>query len=507
MSKKVNQLKIGVVLSYISIALNLIVNLAYTPIMIRLLGQSEYGLFTLVSSVVSYLNLFSLGFTGSYLRFFSKYKKNDDQLGEAKLNGMFLTLFIALAIVAFITGMTLAQFTAEIFGNNLTQLELTKSKVLMEILVLNLALTFLSSVFDSIISAHEKFLFQKSINILGIIFNPLINLPLLILGFDSIALVLTTTFITIFKFIVNIIYCLKILNIKFHFHNFELHLFKELAFFSLFIFVNMIIDQINWSVDKYILGRVSGTSSVGIYGIGATFSSVIMQLSVAISSVFAPRVNMIESSIEEVKIRDNEFTNLLIKVGRFQYIILLFVTIGFIFFGRSFINWWAGPEYYNSYYVAIFLILPLTIILPHNLGVEIRRAKNKHQMFAIIQFIIVLLNLFISIPLAKYYGAPGSAFGTFIGNMFFIFFMDYYYSEILNLNMKEFYKNIVSLTIGVLPAIIFGLLGLFKSDLIFNFIWALVYSFLYFTFLYFFAANHVEKEMMNKLLHKMKFRK
>ena len=40
-----NQLKIGAILSYINILAALIVGLVYTPIMIRLLGQSEFGLY------------------------------------------------------------------------------------------------------------------------------------------------------------------------------------------------------------------------------------------------------------------------------------------------------------------------------------------------------------------------------------------------------------------------------------------------------------------------------
>ena len=67
-----NQLKAGVILSYISTAVSIVIQLVYMPVMIRLLGQSEYGLYSLVSGVVSYLGLFSLGFSGAYMRFFAK---------------------------------------------------------------------------------------------------------------------------------------------------------------------------------------------------------------------------------------------------------------------------------------------------------------------------------------------------------------------------------------------------------------------------------------------------
>ena len=81
-----NQLKAGVVLSYVSTAIMIVIQLLYMPIMIRLLGKSEYGLYSLVSSVVSYLSLFSLGFTGAYLRFFARFYGDKKKL-ESKTDG------------------------------------------------------------------------------------------------------------------------------------------------------------------------------------------------------------------------------------------------------------------------------------------------------------------------------------------------------------------------------------------------------------------------------------
>ena len=502
MKAKKSEIKIGVVLSYVQIFIHLATSLIYVPIMIRLLGQSEYGLYNLVSSVIGYLSLFNLGFTGSYLRFNSKYVSNKDKNGEAKLNGLFMLLFLFLGFIVLITGMILSQYTTQIFGNKLTIVELNKSKILMQILVVNMALTFPSAIFDAIINSKEKFIFQKLVNIVGEIFNPIVNLPLLLLGYGSVTLALTTTFITITKLIVNMYYCMKKIKSKFIFKNLELNLLKEMFIFSLFIFINMIIDQVNWSVDKLILGRIIGTASVGIYGIGATFSTIMMQLAGAISSVFCPRVNMIEARNEKDK--DNQHSDLLIRVGRFQYMLILFITIGFAFAGKAFINIWAGKEYTLAYYVALFLMMSLVLILPHNLSNEIRKAKNKHKVPTIVQLVIVIFNLVISIPLAKRFGAPGSALGTFIGNMIYLFFIDYYYIKVLKLDIKRFYKNIINITISVLPAVIFGLIGCIKSNLFFNFIWAIIYTIMYIILLYKKGMDEYEKENINKILNKLK---
>ena len=45
MHKNVNQLKMGTLLSYLTIAIQNISAIIYTPLMLRFLGQNEYGLY------------------------------------------------------------------------------------------------------------------------------------------------------------------------------------------------------------------------------------------------------------------------------------------------------------------------------------------------------------------------------------------------------------------------------------------------------------------------------
>lgn len=85
---KINQLKAGAALSYLSMGLGYLVSIIYTPIMLRLLGQSEYGLYNLVASVVAYLGVLNFGFGSAYMRYYSRYKVQDDREKIATLNGM-----------------------------------------------------------------------------------------------------------------------------------------------------------------------------------------------------------------------------------------------------------------------------------------------------------------------------------------------------------------------------------------------------------------------------------
>ena len=57
---KPNQLRVGVIMTYINLILGSLIPMFYTPVILRLLGQSEYGLLGLAQSITGYLSLLSL---------------------------------------------------------------------------------------------------------------------------------------------------------------------------------------------------------------------------------------------------------------------------------------------------------------------------------------------------------------------------------------------------------------------------------------------------------------
>lgn len=61
-----NQRKIGAILSYAIVAVNIITGIFYTPIVIRLLGQVEYGLYSLIYSFMSYFTILDFGLRQCY---------------------------------------------------------------------------------------------------------------------------------------------------------------------------------------------------------------------------------------------------------------------------------------------------------------------------------------------------------------------------------------------------------------------------------------------------------
>ena len=489
---KINQRKAGVILSYAGEIVKILVNLIYTPIMLRLLGQSEYGLYQLVYSVVSYLSLLSLGFGSSYLRFYSRYKAQKDENGVAKLNGMFMIIFCSISVICVLCGSVMIGNIRGIFGTGLTNAEYETARILMGMLIINLAMTFPNSVFNCSITANEKFLFQKFLILLQNIFSPFLTLPLLIMGYGSVGMVSVTTFLTFVLLLSNIFYCFKKLHIRFEFKKFQAGLLKEMWVFTFFIFLNQIIDQVNWSVDKFLLGRFAGTTAVAVYGVGGQINTMYQQFSTSISNVFVPKVNRIVAESND----NNQLTKLFARVGRIQFIVLDLILSGFIFFGYPFVKMWAGA----SYAVAILLIVPVTVPLVQNLGIEIQRAKNMHKVRSIVYLFIAIANVFVSIPLIKLMGPAGAALGTaislFAGN---IIFMNWYYHARIGMNMIYFWQEIAKFIPALIAPCVVGIAimkfvnitGLVKLG-----VFAGIYAAVYGLSMYFLGMNEEEKQLV-----------
>lgn len=499
-----SQRKNGAILSYVSIIASTLVQLLYTPFLIRMLGQSEYGLYSLVYSIIGYLTVLDLGFGNAIVVYTAKYREQKKYEEERRLHGMFFIIFCIIGIIAAILGLILYFNVQNIFGNTMTNQEIGKAKVMMLILTINLAITFIFNIYSSIITAYEKFTYQKLMTILNTLLKPLLMIPLLFLGYKSISLCVIITLINIGIMISNYIYCKKKLGIKVKFQGFDKKVFKEIFGYSFFIFLGVIVDKVNWSVDQFVLGAVSGTIAVSLYSVASHINTVFINLSTAISGVMLPKMSKMVAKNASSK----ELTNEFIKVGRLQYLLIFLMASGLTLFGKEFFIAWAGKEYITSYYIALILIIPLCIPLIQNLGLSIMQAKNMHKFRSILLFLIAIANIFISIPLAKLYGGIGSAIGTsislIIGNIIII---NIYYQKRVGINVISFWKEIIKMTIPfIIPITIilvimnFITLHGYTHLIVFGGIYTLIYC----GICYLLVMNDYEKNIVNKALKKLK---
>lgn len=502
----VNQLKAGVVLNYVVIFLNTVVGLLYTPYMLRMMGQSEYGLYSLVASVIAYLTVLDLGFGNAIVRYTAKFRAEKKTEEQYEMFGMFFLLYLVIGIIAFGIGLGLYFNVDTLFGNTMTTVELGRARIMMLLLVANLAFTFPMSIWGSIIQAYEDFVFQKSLNIIRIILNTVVMICLLHFGYKAVAMVVVQTIFNVLTLVINFIYCRRKLNIHiyFRFRHFHWGFLKEVALYSFWIFLNAIIDRVYWSTGQFVLGAMVGTAAVAVFAIAIQLEGMYMQFSTAISSVFLPKVTAMVATNRSRK----EISDLFIRTGRIQYIVLAYILSGFIIFGRQFIELWAGAGYSDAYMISLLFFIPLTVPLIQNLGITILQARNEMKFRSILYIIIALVSLAMQILLTRHFGGIGCAMGVsgalVVGQ---ILIMNVYYRRRQELDIKTFWKEISKMSI--IPIVL-----IFSSMLVIRHFFALdswgklilgiaAFSLVYIPLFFRFSMTDDERNLFISIFHKI----
>ena len=95
------QIKLGAVVSYITIVFNIIAGLIYTPWMIASIGKDNYALYTLALSIIN-IFLLDFGIGSSVTRFLSEYYAKGMRKEAEQFMGIFYKVFFVIsAIIAF----------------------------------------------------------------------------------------------------------------------------------------------------------------------------------------------------------------------------------------------------------------------------------------------------------------------------------------------------------------------------------------------------------------------
>lgn len=498
-----SQLKTGALLSYIVLALQNMVGLLYTPFMLRMMGKSEYGLYSIAASVVAYLTVLDLGFGNAIVRYTAKFRAENKQDEQYEMFGMFFLLYCGIGLIALLAGGVLYWNAENIFDVSMTANELSRTKIILALMVFNLAITFPFSLFGSIITAYEQFVFQKVIAIVRIILNTVTMIVLLNLGYKAIAMVVVTTIFNVLTLGLNFWYCKHYLKIKLKFSKFKWGFLKEVSIYSFWIFLNAIMDRIYWSTGQFVLGAYVGTAAVAVFAVAIQLEHMYMSFSTAISGVFLPKVTA-------MTVRDSDgkaISDLFIKTGRIQYCIMVLVLTGFFLFGRQFIHLWAGEGYDDAYIISMLFFVPLTIPLIQNLGITILQARNQMKFRSLLYLVISLVSLGAQIPLSKYYGGIGCACaiaGALVLGQVLV--MNVYYQVKQKIDIVRFWIEIIKMSIlpGVLTVLAYYALQQYALDSVVKLIMGIVlYLLVYLPLFFMLSMNAYERDLILKPIKKI----
>lgn len=447
----VNQLKTGAILSLLSFGAANVLGLLYTPFMLRMMGQEEYGLYSLVASVVSYLTMLDFGFGNAIVRYTSQYRATGRISELPYMFGMFSMLYAIVGVLALALGLAIYFNVDLLFGRTMDAIEIKKIRIMMLLLVFNVAFTFAMSVWRSIPIAYEKFIFSKTVNLARMLLNPLVMVFLLFMGYKAIALVIVTTIFNVITLCTDYWYCKKKLHVSLNIGHFRWNFIREVVSYSFWIFVGIIVERIYWSAGQFMLGMFVGSAVVAVYAISVQLAYVYMGLGSFLWSMYLPKVTMLTNA------NDNEaISDLFVRSCRIQYIILLFVVVLFVIFGKAFITFWAGVEYTHAYPITLMFFAALLFPYAQNMGAIVAQAQGAVMSYAVIRLLTSIIGLVLSSILARLYSDIGCAIGITFALFLQTIMLNIYYSCKLHIDIPRFWNEIFKPSIFPLSVCIIG---------------------------------------------------
>lgn len=497
--------KIGVILSYVLMVFEVASTLLVTPLILRTLGQAEYGIYRLSGTIVTYLLLLDLGIGNAQIRFLSKYRANNDTLQLRKFFGVSILYYAAIALLALLIGIGLVIVYPTVFAKGLTANEIILGQKLLVVTLLTTFVTLLTSPFANVLIAFERFSASRGSAIISTAIKIVITFIALKLGFGSVGLVVINLVITLASRFFYVVYVFLKLKLKPLLKNIKGAFIKEIIVYSSFILLQMIATQINSSMGQILLGSLVSSSAViiAVYSVGTQIVQYYQSIGSSITGVLMPGiVKLIEDKPQPKKICDE-----MIRIGRLILIVLLLILIGFILCGKQFILLWAGNENIDAYGVAVILLFAYMMVLTQSVGGQFLWAMNAHKEQSILKLIIVVLNVFVTLFLMKLNALYGIVLGTFasliIGD---VILMNIIFKQKIGISLSQYYKGLFK---GFIPcAIITLVVGSFFQllklsgwiGLICNILFVII---VYSASLFLFGMNDYERNLLRDMLNKM----
>lgn len=494
-----SQLKKGAALNYTTIILTNAVGLLLTPFIIKSLGDAEFGLYTMIGSFVGYIAVLDLGLSDAIVRFVAKYRAEKDKKGEENFLANSMIIYSVISVLVLIVG-SICYFNIEsIFKNSLTPDQISQAKIMFAILVFTLSIGLPSSSLTGICFGYEQFVFPKAAKITRYISRSILVIALLSLGGKAIAMVILDTILNMCLDLVMLWFVFKKLKVRIKLYKFDLSLIKTIFSYSIWIFIFVIVSQFQWKVGQLVLGIITNTTVVAIFAIGIMLGTYYGAFSTAISEVFLPRATQMTVS----KATPQQLTDMMIKIGRISFITLMLVLGGFLLYGKQFVFLWVGETYYDSWIIAVLIMLAYTMPLVQGFANSVLKAKNKLAFKAISYISFLLLGTILGTFLAKKYDAVGMVVGTVAGWFIGQNVMNIYYYKVIKLDILRFFKELLhkTLLIFLLTLIIGYAINFLPGAGWLNFFVKIsLYSIIYCYLIYVFGVNDYEKELFKNSL-------
>lgn len=379
-----------------------------TPLFIHKLGDSEYGIWILIVSLIGYLELLNLGLNTANVRFLSKNFETKDFRAANEIFNSGLFIFLVLGMIVLILVFVMAPFLGHVFNfmDNLTY------KVIFIIAGVNLALELSFYAFSAVLSGRQKFVEANIIITSVFIVRSLSAILLLLTGFKLLAIVINQAAFNIIRGLIISIYSLKTNpELKVSPHYVTKGAVKTIGSFSIYIFIMNVSKKVNLYTSSLIIAFFMSPGAITSFSIASSLITYLQEFISAIPNVLIPRFSQLDAANNQEGVREYY-----LSFTRITLILSVPIVFLFVFYGGSFISLWIGRGYAELSgsilaVLSIGALCQISQVTTHS----VLKATSRHKRLSYFTILESTSILILSLLLVKPYGLMGLAYAQAIG--------------------------------------------------------------------------------------------
>lgn len=430
------QIKLGAVISYITIVFNIIAGLIYTPWMIASIGKDNYALYTLALSIIN-IFLLDFGIGSSVTRFLSEYyAKGMRKEAEQFMGIVYKVFFVISAIIAF--GLIIFYFLIDILYGKLSPSEIIIFKHLFIIVGAYSVISFPCTVFKGVLMANEKFVSVKLCGLGQKVTDTILIIFFLLSGKGVYAMVLVHAFSNMLFHAIRYLIIRIRTKQRSQMHSWNKTQARSLFGYSVWITIISISQRCIFNIMPSLIAALIGSAEVTLFSLAATLEGYVYTFADAINGMFMPRISRIFASDNS----ENKINDLMCRVGKFHVYTIGLIIIGFICLGQRFVKLWLGSGYESVYICAVILMIPSLIDVPQQVARTSLLTLNIVKQQAYIYISMAVINILISLFLVPDFGAVGASIAVCCAYLFRTFMFNVLYKKKLPVRLGQYFRNV-----------------------------------------------------------------
>lgn len=441
---------LGIALSYVNTFVSMICGFILSSVLLRSIGDEEYGLYQTISSFATYLVMLEFG-TGTAMSRGIVIYRNSER--KDKVDCCISTIWyitVALAVLIILVAFVFYANIGRIYQASMTDQQIQYARSLFVYITFYLVMNYLRQALNGVLLGMEQYTFASSVSSVNIAVRTVVLVTLMLFRPYASTIVAVDACLSTITFAVTFLFCKKQYKLKLKLSLFDKRIVQEFLPLCFALLLQTFVNQANNSVDKFFIGIQMDMVSVAVYSVAQYIYSVFASITTIPISMYLPQVGKDLAK----GMAGQELTDTFVQPCRFVALLGGSVVCGFFAVGRQFISVFYGQSKEMAWVYALIIIIPMFVNMTNGILVNVLDVKNKRQIRSYALAATTVLNILLTVWFISMWGIIGAVTATAIATTLGqILFMNWYYQKAFGIQVLYLFKKAYK---GILPFQIFA---------------------------------------------------